>query len=112
MKVLETRDLSFLTKGRHLDQSFPAIKFPKNQVEEIPEIYNKFESLVLQCFIKSILPQKMVEPFGKGFAGDFLKDLLSQHIGTAISLKGGVGLASQAYLDQKNKTTVIADREI
>lgn len=73
-----------------------------NRVEQkkIPETYRKFEAMVLQNFVKSMLPTDSENVFGKGNAGDIWKSMMAEQIGGVISESGGVGIADQMYSEE------------
>lgn len=68
-----------------------------NRVEQkkIPETYRKFEAMVLQNFVKSMLPAESENVFGKGTAGDIWKGMMAEQIGDVLSKNGGIGIADQ-----------------
>lgn len=68
-----------------------------NRVEQkkIPETYRKFEAMVLQNFVKSMLPTDSENVFGKGTAGDIWKSMMAEQIGDVLSKNGGIGIADQ-----------------
>lgn len=55
--------------------------------------YKKFEGMVLQQFIESMMPEKSETVFGKGNAGHIWKSMLAEQIGQQIAKAGGVGIA-------------------
>jgi hypothetical protein len=61
--------------------------------EETPEAYRKFEAVVLSTFVQSMLPDKAGAVYGEGLSGDMWKQLLAQQLGTAVSDRGGIGIA-------------------
>ena len=68
-----------------------------NRVEpkKIPETYRKFEAMVLQNFVKSMLPNDSENVFGKGTSGDIWKSMMAEQIGDVLSKGGGIGIADQ-----------------
>ncbi|RDL52870.1 hypothetical protein BLJAPNOD_04035 [Ensifer sp. M14] len=68
-----------------------------NRVEQkkIPETYRKFEAMILQNFVKSMLPNDSENVFGKGTSGDIWKSMMAEQIGDVISKSGGIGIADQ-----------------
>jgi flagellar protein FlgJ len=63
--------------------------------KQVPETYRKFEAMVLQNFVKSMLPTDSDNVFGKGNAGDIWKSMMAEQIGDVISKSGGIGIAEQ-----------------
>lgn len=68
-----------------------------NRVEQkkVPETYRKFEAMILQNFVKSMLPNDSENVFGKGTSGDIWKSMMAEQIGDVISKSGGIGIADQ-----------------
>ena len=59
----------------------------------IPETYRKFEAMVLQNFVKSMLPAESEEIYGKGTAGEMWRSMMADEMGQVISKRGGIGIA-------------------
>ena len=57
--------------------------------------YQKFEAMVLQSFVKSMLPADNEEFFGEGTAGEIWKGMMAEQLGTVIAERGGVGIAER-----------------
>ena len=62
-----------------------------------PEVYQKFEAVILQNFIKEMLPEDSEAVYGKGNAGSIWKSMMAEQIGNVMSERGGVGIADQMY---------------
>jgi Rod binding domain-containing protein len=71
--------------------------------EEIPETYRKFEAMVLQNFIKNMLPSDSEQVYGKGATGDIWKGMMAEQLGNVISEGDGVGIAKQMYNEALRK---------
>ncbi len=69
---------------------------------KVPQAYRKFESMVLQNFVKNMLPSSETL-YGKGSAGEIWKGMMAEQLGDAISKSGGVGIAEKMYQEQVNK---------
>lgn len=69
----------------------------------IPETYRKFEAMVLQNFVKSMLPADSEEIYGKGTAGEIWRGMMAEQIGDVISKGGGIGIAESLMKDNKKK---------
>lgn len=63
--------------------------------KKIPETYRKFEAMVLQSFVKSMLPTDNEEIYGKGTAGEIWKSMMAEQIGNVIAEDGGIGIAER-----------------
>ncbi|MBB3393948.1 MULTISPECIES: rod-binding protein [unclassified Rhizobium] len=73
------------------------------KTEEVPETYRKFEAMVLQNFIKNMLPSDSEEVYGKGATGDIWKGMMAEQLGNEISKGDGIGIAKQLYQDALKK---------
>lgn len=71
----------------------------------IPETYRKFEAMVLQNFVKSMLPAESEEIYGKGTAGEIWRGMMAEQIGDVISKGGGIGIAESLMKDNEKKGT-------
>jgi peptidoglycan hydrolase FlgJ len=60
-----------------------------------PETYRKFEAMVLQNFIQSMLPSDSSEIYGEGTAGNVWKGMMAEQLGNAIAKGGGIGIADR-----------------
>nr|WP_279327371.1 rod-binding protein [Chelativorans petroleitrophicus] len=60
-----------------------------------PEHFVQFEAMVLQTFLKSMLPEETGAHYGKGLAGEMWRDLLADALGMALAERGGIGIAEQ-----------------
>jgi Rod binding domain-containing protein len=59
----------------------------------VPEHLRKFESMVLQNFVKSMLPTDSEEMYGKGTAGEIWRGMMADQLGEALAKGGGIGIA-------------------
>ena len=74
----------------------PAMPSPAAQAEPaVPEAFAKFEAMVLQTFIQSMLPENTESVYGEGLAGDMWQSMLAEHLGNAMSERGGIGIADR-----------------
>lgn len=69
----------------------------------VPDAFRKFEAMVLQTFVQSMLPQEAESVYGEGVAGQMWQALLAEKLGEAMAARGGIGIAdrilSDYYLD-------------
>ncbi|MFA7415775.1 MAG: rod-binding protein [Rhizobium sp.] len=65
-----------------------------------PEVYQQFEAVVLQNFVKSMLPSDSEAVYGKGNAGEIWKSMMAEQLGQVLSKNGGVGIADQMYSEE------------
>jgi len=70
--------------------------------KEVPETYRKFEAMVLQNFIKTMLPDSD-EVYGKGSSGEIWKGMMAEQIASEIAREGGIGIADK-LLDNGSMT--------
>jgi Rod binding domain-containing protein len=73
------------------------------KTEEVPETYRKFEAMVLQNFIKNMLPSESEDVYGKGATGDIWKGMMAEQLGNTIAKGDGIGVAKQLYHDALKK---------
>lgn len=74
------------------------------------DTYKHFESMVLQSFIKEMLPTDASAVYGQGMSGDMWKSMMAGKLADAVAERGGIGIAnhllSDHYLDGKVKTPI------
>ena len=73
--------------------------------KDVPETYRKFEAMVLQNFIKTMLPESE-EVYGKGASGEIWKGMMAEKIAEEIAKDGGIGIA-ESLMD--NGSTKVKD---
>lgn len=66
---------------------------------QAPEAFQKFEAMVLQTFLQSMLPQDAESVYGGGIAGDMWKSFLAQELGQQMAKAGGIGIADRVLGD-------------
>jgi peptidoglycan hydrolase FlgJ len=75
-----------------------------------PDTLVRFEAMVLQTFIQSMLPKDVDAVYGKGLAGDMWQSLLAEKLGDAVAERGGIGIADRLlrdyYLDGEKKVAI------
>ncbi len=79
------------------------VKNRSTTTEEVPETYRKFEAMVLQNFIKNMLPSESEEVYGKGATGDIWKGMMAEQLGNTMAKGDGIGVAKQLYHDALKK---------
>ncbi|MFB2549641.1 rod-binding protein [Ensifer soli] len=67
----------------------------RTEAPKIPEVYRKFEAMVLQNFVKSMLPSDSEGIYGKGTAGDMWKSMMADQLGAALAEGDGIGIAAR-----------------
>lgn len=64
-----------------------------------PETFVRFEAMVLQSFVQSMLPKQTEAVYGNGMAGDMWQSMLAQQLGDVIAERGGIGIADSILRD-------------
>ncbi|MEM5494488.1 rod-binding protein [Hoeflea sp. AS16] len=64
------------------------------------EIYQRFEAMILQNFIGSMLPKDSEQLYGEGTAGDIWKGMMAEQLGAVLSKGGGIGIAARMMGDR------------
>lgn len=62
--------------------------------KSIPAHLRKFEAMVLQNFVKSMMPTESEEIYGKGTAGEMWRGMMADQLGEALAKGGGIGIAA------------------
>lgn len=65
----------------------------------VPETFVRFEAMVLQSFLQSMLPQDSEAVYGSGLAGDMWRSFLAKELGTKMAEAGGIGIASRVLAE-------------
>lgn len=77
---------------------------------EVPETFRKFEGMVLQTFIQSMMPKEAESVYGSGLAGDMWKSFMATEIANVMTKSGGIGIAERVlgdhYMAGENKVSV------
>lgn len=69
---------------------------------KVPQAYRKFEAMMLQNFVKNMLPSSETL-YGKGSAGEIWKGMMAEQMGNTIAKNGGIGIAEKMYQEQVTK---------
>ena len=64
-----------------------------------PEAFARFEAMVLQSFIQTMLPADTESVYGGGMAGEMWQSMLAEQLGTTIAKRGGIGIAERVLRD-------------
>jgi Rod binding domain-containing protein len=56
--------------------------------------------MVLQNFVKSMLPSESEDVYGKGATGDIWKGMMAEQLGNVMAKGDGIGIAKQMYSEQ------------
>lgn len=92
---LNREDRGFSTDVASLDRAsgIRASAKQSSKDERTPETYRKFEAMVLQNFLKYMMPSDASDVYGGGMAGDIWKSMSAEQIANAIAKRGGIGIA-------------------
>lgn len=64
-----------------------------------PEAFRKFEAMVLQTFLQSMLPADTESVYGGGVAGQMWQSLLAEKLAETMAERGGIGIAERVLAD-------------
>lgn len=73
-----------------------------------PEAFARFEAMVLQSFLQTMLPKDTESVYGGGMAGEMWQSMLAEQLGTTIARRGGIGIAERVLRDHY----VVDDRKV
>lgn len=68
-----------------------------------PQAAKKFEAMVLQTFISSMMPKDAESTFGTGLSGDMWKSLMAEKVAGVVADRGGIGIADRVLGDFEMK---------
>ncbi|MFC5585267.1 rod-binding protein [Nitratireductor kimnyeongensis] len=63
------------------------------------DVERKFEAMVLQNFMQSLLPEETSAVYGEGLAGEMWRSMLAQQLSETLAEKGGIGIARSVLRD-------------
>ncbi len=69
------------------------------ETKAAPETFVRFEAMVLQTFVQSMLPKQTEAVYGNGMAGEMWQSLLAQQLGDVMANRGGIGIADSILRD-------------
>lgn len=82
--------------GFTVDAGAPA---PAGRPAATPEAFARFEAMVLQSFIQTMLPKDTESVYGEGMSGEMWQSLLAEQLGAAMAKRGGIGIADRILRD-------------
>lgn len=77
----------------------PAPPSPAGQAGATPDAFARFEAMVLQSFIQTMLPKDTESVYGGGMAGEMWQSLLAEQLGQTMARRGGIGIADRILRD-------------
>ncbi|MCZ4290537.1 rod-binding protein [Hoeflea alexandrii] len=66
------------------------------------EVYQRFEAMILQNFVGSMLPTDSEQLYGEGTAGEIWKGMMAEQLGAVLAKGGGIGIAARMMGDRLN----------
>lgn len=60
-----------------------------------PSAFRKFEAMMLQSFLQSMLPSENEAVYGEGLAGDMWRSMMAEQIAGVMAERGGIGVADR-----------------
>jgi len=88
--------------GKAADAAFRVSDEPRAEARKAagtPETFARFEAMVLQTFIQSMLPKENEAVYGQGTAGEMWQSLLAERLGEVMAERGGIGIADRILRD-------------
>ncbi len=80
------------------------------------DVATKFEGMVLQSFIETMLPKDSENTFGSGLSGDVWKSMLAEKIANVVAERGGIGIGNRILgdfvLDGDKKQSISGVQEV
>jgi peptidoglycan hydrolase FlgJ len=80
------------------DASVPSPQAPRRAETKAAQPFQRFEAMVLQNFIDTMLPDNNAS-LGGGMAGEMWKGLLAEKLAGAMAERGGIGIANRLLAD-------------
>ena len=72
----------------------------KDAAAATPQAFARFEAMVLQSFIQTMLPSDTESVYGGGLAGEMWQSLLAEKLGETMASRGGIGIADRILRDR------------
>ncbi len=72
---------------------------PADQTSPAADAFQKFEAVILQTFLQSMLPKDTESVYGEGMAGEMWQSMLAQQLGDVMAARGGIGIADRILGD-------------
>lgn len=99
-QLLASTGISALPASSAVPSSVTDIAQDAHVVDKTAETYQRFEAMILQKFIGSMLPQDSEELYGKGTAGEIWKSMMAEQLGMVLAKGGGIGIADRVLSEQ------------
>lgn len=72
---------------------------PASAPSSMPAAFERFEAMVLQTFLQSMLPEDATSVYGEGMAGEMWQSMLAEQLGSVMARRGGIGIADRMLRD-------------
>ena len=63
------------------------------------EAFTKFEAVILQNFIQTMLPKDTTSVYGEGLSGEMWQSMMAEKLADAVAANGGIGIADRVLKD-------------
>ena len=63
------------------------------------DAFGRFEAMVLQTFIQSMLPEDASSVYGQGMSGEMWQSMLAEQLGKSMAERGGIGISDRILRD-------------
>jgi len=104
--VNAARDKLALNAARKASAEFTvaeqARSTPPTPASPQQEAFVKFEAMVLQTFLQSMLPKETESVYGEGMAGEMWQSMLAEHLANSLAQRGGIGIADRILRNHYN----------
>lgn len=103
---------AFSTDIASAPEARAAMRTNNNNAAGRPEAYQKFEAMVLQSFLQSMMPSDSENVYGDGMAGDMWKSMLAEQIAGVMAKSGGIGIADSVmgdYTMERDQKVALTD---
>lgn len=100
-ETARTRLASFASRapGVSFSAEAPAQTVSTDAKAPVPEAFAKFEAMVLQTFLQSMLPSDTQSVYGEGMAGEIWQSMMAEQLANVMTERGGIGIADRVLRD-------------
>ena len=100
-ETARARLASFATRAGEMKFEATAPVPDKTASEPSPtaETFAKFEAVVLQTFLQSMMPSDTESVYGEGMAGDMWQSMMAEQLANVMAERGGIGIADRILRD-------------
>jgi len=100
-ETARARLASFVTpaSGAKFETSAPVPDATAQTRSPNAETFAKFEAVVLQTFLQSMMPSDTESVYGEGMAGDMWQSMMAEQLANVMAERGGIGIADRILRD-------------